>query len=164
MGITTSATDEHGNHDPKFFYLGGMSISVFAGRIKFRDFQYSDRNRSITIMDGSVDIRYWVRRYKKSIGDSGKERLKVRLAGLSCHIYNKQAAYATLRQLAEMTDLQFEEPGHSMYDADIVPSDEKFPETELPWILKIIPVIRANITGGRCVCCCYTVAILPSAP
>lgn len=148
-GLTTGATDENGQPDPKFFQLGGFSISMFAGRIKFKNLQYTDRDLSITVMDGGIDLRYWVRHYKKSIGGSGKERVKVRLSGLSCHVYNRGKTYAALKHLSEMVDLQFDDAGDSLYDVKPIGPDETFPETELPWLMKIVPVVRVNVTGGR---------------
>ena len=111
--------------------------------------RYTDCDMSVTIMDGGIDVRYWVKSYKSSIGDAGKERLRVRLTGLSCHVYNTRSKYAMMRTLANMTNLTFDTPGNSLYDVEWVPDDKEFPKTEIPAFLKVIPVVRINITGGR---------------
>lgn len=91
----------------KYFSCGGLTFSLAAGKIKFKDLYYIDGDMALSIMDGIIKINYKKARYRKDIADTGSERLVIEIRGLSCNMYNKRAVYKMFDALCAVPDLEF---------------------------------------------------------
>lgn len=128
--------------------IGSFSISLFAGKVAFRDFQYVTKSYGITVVDGYMLLRYWRRNYRKRADDASSTRLQLQLNGFALHSYNRIPAYAHLSEVLR----DFTCDDMSTRNMSTV-SDDSHTEAQVtpavPAWMRIFPVIRVGIRAGR---------------
>lgn len=123
-------------------------MSLFAGKLAFRDFQFITKSYGITVVDGYVLLRYWRRKYRKHASETTSPRLQLQLNGFALHSYNRVPAYAHINDVVR--DLAREDASTRGVSTASVKSNEQTEETaQLPGWMKIFPVIRVGIRAGR---------------
>uniref|UniRef100_A0A914ZZW4 Bridge-like lipid transfer protein family member 1 N-terminal domain-containing protein n=1 Tax=Parascaris univalens TaxID=6257 RepID=A0A914ZZW4_PARUN len=80
-----------------YISLGSFSISLVAGKMMFRDLQWSSCDYSFHCNDGWIIFSYWKFVSAKPIPNSSDtSRLHISLNGLQIHVYNRLSNYRSL--------------------------------------------------------------------
>uniref|UniRef100_F1KPJ4 Bridge-like lipid transfer protein family member 1 C-terminal domain-containing protein n=1 Tax=Ascaris suum TaxID=6253 RepID=F1KPJ4_ASCSU len=80
-----------------YISLGSFSISLMAGKMMFRDLQWSNCDYSFHCNDGWIIFSYWKFVSAKPIPNSSDtSRLHISLNGLQIHVYNRLSNYRSL--------------------------------------------------------------------
>ena len=141
-----------------FIKIGSVSVSLFAGMISFRDFRYVDKNRGITVVDGFIQVRYWLSNVRETIGDVKGERLHLQLNGFALHVFNSTSTYDMLKKLLSDATLANVENAHHFGFHPVptvgAPPPAASPDTAvmtpgLRLFKRLFPVTQLSLGKGR---------------
>ncbi len=63
--------------------IGSINFSLLAGKIAFRNVTFATESYAITVVDGYIVARYWLRNYRQLVKQTQATRVLVQLNGLS---------------------------------------------------------------------------------
>lgn len=135
--------------------VGSIAPSILGGILSFKDVRIVTKDASITISDGYLLFRYWVRKFRKTAntGDTRTCRLMLQLNGFALHVFNRTGVYQTLHDLVDPLLNPTGRPSSDSAATDVSVSSAaaSTPTTSMamPLWKTVFPAIRVRIAVGR---------------